>query len=157
MSQTFRHFSELNQQGNWTYRERLKSLNLHSLERRRIRGDLIEVYKWVKGFNKGDINKVLIVKEQGRTRNNGYKLDKFRFKKDIGKNWFTNRVVNEWNRLGEHVVSAETIDSFKRRLDKFMDDNDRCFFLYLFFFLWAALCRSTGLLQTPSFLMFLYE
>ena len=110
---------------NLTYRERLKSLNLHSLERRRIRGDLIEVYKWVKGFNKGDINKVLIVKEQGRTRNNGYKLDKFRFKKDIGKNWFTNRVVNEWNRLGEHVVSAETIDSFKRRLDKFMDDSDR--------------------------------
>ena len=112
-------------------RERLKSLNLHSLERRRIRGDLIEVYKWVKGFNKGDINKVLIVKEQGRTRNNGYKLDKFRFKKDIGKNWFTNRVVNEWNRLGEHVVSAETIDSFKRRLDKFMDDSDRCSFFFL--------------------------
>ena len=46
---------------------------------------MIEVYKWVKGFNQGDINRVLIVQEQGRTRNNGYKLDKFRFKKDIGK------------------------------------------------------------------------
>ena len=33
---------------NLTYKERLKSLNLHSLERCRIRGDLIEVYKWVK-------------------------------------------------------------------------------------------------------------
>ena len=110
---------------NSTYRERLKSLNLHSLERRRIRGDLIEVlYKWVKGFNKGDINKVLIVKEQGRTLINGCKLDEFRFKKDIGKNMFTNRVVNEWNRLGEHVVSAETIDSFKRRLDKFRFKKD---------------------------------
>ena len=77
------------------------------------------------GFQQRGYKQVLIVKEQGRTRNNGYKLDKFRFKKDIGKNWFTNRVVNEWNRLGEHVVSAETIDSFKRRLDKFMDDSDR--------------------------------
>ena len=59
---------------NLPYEERLKSLNLHSLERRRVRGDLIEVFKWVKGFNKGDFNKVLILKEQGRTRTNGYQL-----------------------------------------------------------------------------------
>ncbi len=86
---------------------------MHSLERRRVRGDLIEVYKWMKGYNKGDINKVLIVREQGRTR------------KDIGKNWFTNRVVDEWNRLSSHVVSANTMDSFKRRLDEFIDGEDR--------------------------------
>ncbi len=86
------------------YQERLRRLNLHSLERRRLRGDLIEVYKWMKGYNKGDINKVLIVREQGRTRSNEFKLDKFRFSKDIGKNWFTNRVVDEWNRLSSHVV-----------------------------------------------------
>ena len=110
---------------NLPYEDRLKSLNLHSLERRRVRGDLIEVFKWVKGFNKGDLNKVLILKEQGRTRTNGYKLDKFRFMKDVGKNWFTNRVVGEWNKLSEYVVGAETIDSFKKRLDKFMDNDDR--------------------------------
>ncbi len=106
------------------YRERLRRLKLHSLEGRRVRGDLIEVYKWMKGYNKGDVNMVLIVKEQGRTRSNGFKLDKFRFNKDIGKNWFTNRVVDEWNRLSGHVVSANTIDSFKKRLDKFMDGDD---------------------------------
>ncbi len=77
------------------------------------------------GYNKGDINKVLIVREQGRTRSNGFKLDKFRFNKDIGKNWFTNKVVNEWNRLSSHVVSGNTMDSFKRRLDEFMDGEDR--------------------------------
>ena len=66
------------------------------------------------------------------------------------KNWFTNRVVNEWNRLGEHVVSADTTDSLRRRLEKFMDDTDR----WYVFFIGAASCRSTGLLQTPSFLMF---
>ena len=110
---------------NLSYEERLKRLNLHSLERRRVRGDLIEVYKWVKGFNKGDLSKVLIVNEQSRTRSNGFKLDKFRFKKEIGRNWFTNRVVDEWNRLSEHVVGAESISCFKKRLDKFMDASDR--------------------------------
>ncbi len=40
----------------------------------------------MKGYNKGYINKVLILREQGRTRNNGFKIDKIRFNKDIGKN-----------------------------------------------------------------------
>ncbi len=44
---------------------------------------LIEVYKWMKGY-KGDINKVLIVREQGRTRSNGFKIDKFRFNTTSG-------------------------------------------------------------------------
>ncbi len=60
-------------------------------------------------------------KRAGRTRSNGLNLDKFRFNKDIGKNWFTNRVVDEWNRLSSHVVSGNTIDTFKKRLDRFMD------------------------------------
>ena len=50
-----------------------------------------------------------------------YKLEKLRFRTDIGRHWFTNRVVNDWNRLGRHVVSAESIGSFKRQLDESMD------------------------------------
>ena len=61
---------------NLTYKDRLKHLNLYSLERRRIRGDMIEMFTWLKGFNKGDINKFLIVKEKIRTRTNGFKQDK---------------------------------------------------------------------------------
>ncbi len=79
----------------------------------------------MKGHNKGDINKVLVLREQGGTRSNGFKQDKFSFSKDVGKNCFTNRVANEWNKLSSHVVSANTIDSFKRRLDKFMHGEDR--------------------------------
>ncbi len=56
---------------NLPYEERLKQLNFHSKERRRVRGDMIEVYKWMKGLNKGDIHKVLLVREQGRIRRNG--------------------------------------------------------------------------------------
>ncbi len=46
-------------------------------------GRLIEICKWMKGYNKGDINKILIVREQGRMCSNGFKTDKFRFNKDI--------------------------------------------------------------------------
>ena len=41
---------------NLHYKDRLKRLNLHSLERRRARGDMIEVFKWVKGINKENID-----------------------------------------------------------------------------------------------------
>ena len=58
------------------YERSLKLLKLHSLERRRIRGDLIEVFKWVKGFNQGDVRKVLTINNQDRTKNNGLKLEK---------------------------------------------------------------------------------
>ncbi len=90
-----------------------------------MRGDLIEVFKWFKGIKKGDISKVLILKPNTRTRSNGYKLDKFRFRKEIGKNFFTNRVVGEWNKLPANVVDANTIESFKWRLDRFMDGEGR--------------------------------
>ncbi len=44
----------------------------------------------------------------------------------MGRYWFTSRVVNDWHRLGGHVVSGETIGSFKNRLDReCMDRDDR--------------------------------
>ncbi len=70
----------------------LKHLNLHSLERRRVRGDLIEVFKWVIGYNKGDISKVMRISQHEGTRSNGFKLEKYRFRREIGKHWFSYRV-----------------------------------------------------------------
>ena len=95
-------------------KDRLYRLNLHSLDRRRARADMIEVYKWVKGINKGSLEQVIEVSSQGRTRSNEYTLDKTRFRTDRGRHWFTNRVVNDWKRLNKHVVSAESIGSFKK-------------------------------------------
>lgn len=104
-------------------RNELKKLNLHSLERRRVRGDLIEVYKWGKGINKGDVNKVLNINNQDRTRSNGFKLDKFRLKKEIGRHWFGNRVVDEWNKLPSNIVSVNPLNSFKYRLNQYMAEG----------------------------------
>ena len=107
------------------YERRLEMLNLHSLERRRLRGGLIEVFKWYRCYTKGDVSRILRFSNQDRTRNNGFKIEKNRYKKEIGKNWFSNRVVGEWNGLSSQVVSARTIESFKRRLDRHMDANDK--------------------------------
>ena len=73
----------------------------------------------------GDVVKVLTISSQDITRNNGFKLEKCRFNKEIGRNWFTNRIVDDWNRLSWLVVSAQTIGSFKRRLDDLMDGDER--------------------------------
>lgn len=42
-----------------------------------------------------------------------------------GRNWSTNRAVDKWNRPGSHVVSDNTTESFKRRPDRFMDEDER--------------------------------
>ena len=78
-----------------------------------------------KGFNKGDVGKVLTIISQDRTRNNGFKLEKCTYITEIGLDWFINGVVDDWNRLSDEVVSAQTIGSFKRRLDGFMDGDER--------------------------------
>ena len=53
---------------------------------------MIEVYKWVKEINKGSIDQVIEISKESRTRSNGYKIDKTRFRIDIGRYWFTKRV-----------------------------------------------------------------
>lgn len=80
------------------------------------------------------------------SRSNGFKLNKFRFNKVIGKNWFTNRVVDKWNRLGNRVVSGNT--SQKKKI------NPWIVMLGGVRFTEAALYRSTGLLQTPYVIIY---
>ncbi len=57
--------------------------------------------------------------------NNGFKLEKYRFRREIGRHWFINRVVDEWDKLSNHIVSAGTIACFKSRLDNYMDQEER--------------------------------
>ena len=67
------------------------------------------------------------VSSQDRTRSNGFKLEKCRFHKKKDLDLVTNRMVDDWKRLSHQVVSAQTIRSFKRRLDGFMDGvRDGC-------------------------------
>ena len=52
------------------------------------------------------------------TRSHPYKLKKPRFNSQKYQHFFTNRIVNPWNGLPADVVSAETLNAFKNKLDK---------------------------------------
>ena len=53
---------------NLSYKERLKRLGMFSLRRRRLRGDMIEVFKMIHGIDKVNIGKCFCIDEDGRTR-----------------------------------------------------------------------------------------
>ena len=104
-----------------TYQERLKTLRLPTLEHRRLRGDMIELYKYIHGFYHVQSPRLLL--SSGRTvRGHSLKLQKNRYRLDIRGNFFGNRTVNTWNSLPEKVVTAPTVDTFKSRLDQHWKD-----------------------------------
>ena len=109
------------------YEDRLKHTGLTSLECRRVRGDMIEVFKLVKGYEKLDHSIRIKVAESTGRRGHPYKLVKNRARLDIRKYFFSNRVVNTWNSLPENVVMAETVNSFKARLDAYIKAKDNWF------------------------------
>ena len=57
--------------------------------------------------------------EDSKVRGHTYKIVKNSFCLDVRKNFFSNRVVDAWNELPQYVVDAETVNSFKARLDKY--------------------------------------
>ena len=108
---------------NKPYEERLKELNLFSLTKRRIRGDLIEVFKIFKGYSNLDANKYFTIDHTNLTRNNGFKITPKRFKSHEAKHYFFNRIVNIWNKLPSEIVNSNTIESFKNNIDKYLKVN----------------------------------
>ncbi|KAK4830529.1 hypothetical protein QYF61_011508 [Mycteria americana] len=79
--------------------EQLRELGLFSLEKRRLRGDLLALYNYLTGG-----------------------CSEGRFRLDIRKNFFTERVIKHWSRLPREVVESPSLEVFKRRLDEVLRD-----------------------------------
>ena len=105
------------------YEESLSNLGLFSLGRRRLRVDLINVYKYLKGDGR-QMDEARLFSEvcSNRIRSNGLKLEYRKFYINMLKNFFMVRVMEHWNRLLREVVESSSIEIFKTCLDSYLFD-----------------------------------
>ena len=100
-----------------SYEQRLERTGLISLELRRLRADLIEVFKIFKGLEDVDLSTFFTLSESRRTRGHQLKLKKYHCNLDIRKYFFSQRVIAEWNNLPPKAVNSTSVNSFKNILD----------------------------------------
>ncbi|KAK4816119.1 hypothetical protein QYF61_011355 [Mycteria americana] len=130
-----------------SYEERLRELGLFSLEKRRIRADLINVHKYLKGGCKEDGAKF------DRTRGNGHTLKHRQLPPNIRKHFFTVRVTEHWHRLPRDVMESPSLEILKSHLDAVLGNR-----------LWVALleqgipskCRNTAQSMISSVISIIY-
>ena len=107
-----------------SYEERLRKLGIPTLEYRRHRADLIQVYRLFSGIDRMDANVFFSLHNEdeacsvrAETRGHPRKLSKNRYVRRLGRDSFAFRVVNPWNKLPLDVVMAPNLNSFKSRLN----------------------------------------
>ena len=105
----------INGMGEDEYSVRLSKTKLLSLEMRRLRSDLIEVFKIMhnlEGVKREDFFQL-------RTGRRGHSLTilKQHCRLNVRKYFFTHRVVDTWNKLSEDTVNSKTVNSFKNQID----------------------------------------
>lgn len=106
--QNIRHFD---------YEDRMKSLGLPTLEYRRKRNDLIQVYKAFHGLD--DIKwQDMFIRSTNDTRGHSLKLFKRQCRTTQRLNTFAFRVIDSWNNLSEETVNATSLNMFKSRLNQ---------------------------------------
>ena len=101
------------------YLDRLKELNLWTLEERQNRADLVELFKMYKGFTAIHFESLFTLDCSNKgTCGHLAKLSKPKCQKDVRKYFFSHRVIDRWNALDGETVSSNSINAFKNRLNK---------------------------------------
>ena len=83
-------------------------------------------FQYLKGVYKEVGELLLTWVDSDRTRGNGFKLRQGRFRLDIRRKFFTQRVVMHYNRLPKEVVDASSMEAFKARLDVALGSLFKC-------------------------------
>jgi len=97
------------------YAARLKEFKIPSMNYRRERGDMIEVYKYTHDFYDTPL---LLTRDNGnRTRGHSLKMKKNRWETTLRQKFFSERIVDSWNSLPENVINAASLNGFKNGLD----------------------------------------
>ena len=104
---------------NLSYEERLKELGLTTLEDRRVRGDLIEMYKLIHGFENINCNVFFNFRRYEGLRGHPLFLEFERSQLNVRKYFFSNRTKVLWNSLPDHIATAPSVNCFKNRYDEF--------------------------------------
>ena len=95
-----------------SFEERPRDLGLFRLEKIRLRGDLMNVYKYLKCGRRRDMANLFSVVCGDRTRSNGHKMEHRKFHTNMQKNFFTVRVTEHWNRLPREVVESPSLEIY---------------------------------------------
>ena len=102
-----------------SYEERLQQCRLTTLETRRIRGDQIKVFKIMHGYEGLNKDMFFRIKNDSITRGHSLALVKSHSRLDIRKYTFSQRVVNDWNKLPEECINATSVNMFKNKIDQY--------------------------------------
>jgi len=103
-----------------TYEEKLKKIGLTTLVERRLRGDLIQLYKWFNGLEKISPVSHLTFRINSITRGHQQKYIREDIKNcNVRYHYILNRTANDWNSLPKSAVEAPTLNDFKAAIDSF--------------------------------------
>ena len=108
---------------NHSYQQRRKDLELISLVQRRLRWQLIEVFKYLNRFN--NVSPIVLFDYDcnDRTRNNVKKLIVKRFNTSVAHHFFPINITTTWNALTYDVFNSRTVNTFKNGLDAHWEGN----------------------------------
>ena len=105
-----------------TYEQRLEKMKLPNMCYRRLRGDLIEVFKCTHNiYNLSD--SLLELQTRTNTRGHSYKLKKQRCNTTLRQHFFIHRIVERWNSLPTEFAETPSLNAFKNRIDLLMNDH----------------------------------